>query len=156
MRKIGVVFLLLFMLFPHCKKAQDHLYTMGIFQVDDAPTLNEVRKGFLRALEDNGLVDGTNIRLIIRNGMGDIPEVQRIAREFAAKRVDMIVALSTPSLQAALHATHEIPIIFSSVANPYLAGAGKSAEDHRKNVTGVSSRGPIRESLIFLKEILPE
>lgn len=129
---------------------------MGIFQVDDAPHLNEVRKGFLRALEDNGMKDGTNIRLIIRNGMGDIPEVQSIAREFVEKKVDMIVALSTPSLQAALHATHDIPIIFSSVANPYLAGAGKSAEDHRRNVSGVSSKGPIRESLLFLKEILPE
>ncbi|MFQ6108220.1 MAG: ABC transporter substrate-binding protein [Candidatus Aminicenantales bacterium] len=156
MRRIETLFLLFFLLFPCCRKQQRDFYTMGIFQVDDAPTLNEVRKGFLRALEDNGVVDGANIRLIIRNGMGDIPEVQRIAHEFASKKVDMIVALSTPSLQAALHATHEIPIIFSSVANPYLAGAGKSAEDHRRNVTGVSSKGPIRESLFFLKEILPE
>ncbi len=67
----------------------------------------------------------------------------------------MIVALSTPCLQAALIATHEIPIIFSSVANPFLAGAGKSAQDHRSNVSGVSSRGPIEKSLEFIKEILP-
>jgi putative ABC transport system substrate-binding protein len=68
----------------------------------------------------------------------------------------MIVALSTPCLQAALIATHEIPIIFSSVANPYLAGAGKSAGNHRSNVSGVSSRGPIKESLAFIRKILPQ
>ena len=147
--------MLFFLIFFSCKKNKDELYTMGIFQVDDAPTLNEVRKGFIRALEDKGLFDGTNIRLIIRNGMGDIPEVQRIAQEFVNEKVEIMVALSTPCLQAALHATREIPIIFSSVANPYLAGAGKSAEDHLSIVSGVSSRGPIEQSLAFLKEILP-
>lgn len=155
MRKLFIIFILIFFLFISCQKKQDELYTIGIFQVDDAPTLNEVRKGFLRALEDAGLIDGTNIRLIIRNGMGDISEVQRIAQEFVKRKVQMIVALSTPCLQAALHATREIPIVFSSVANPYLAGAGKSAEDHLRNVTGVSSRGPIKQSIAFLKEILP-
>jgi putative ABC transport system substrate-binding protein len=156
MRKIGIILTFFLILFPGCKKDHKDLYTIGIFQVDDAPTLNEVRKGFLRALEDDGLVDGVNVRLIIRNGMGDIPEVQRIAQEFVGEKVDMIVALSTPSLQAALHASHQIPIIFSSVANPYLAGAGKSAQDHKANVSGVSSRGPIKESVVFLKEILPQ
>jgi len=156
MRKISFFLVLCLLFFSGCKKPEDDLYTIGIFQVDDAPTLNEVRKGFLRALEDNGLVDGVNVRLIIRNGMGDIPEVQRIAREFVKMKVDMIVPFSTPSLQAALHATREIPIVFSSVADPSLAGAGNSAEDHRPNVSGVSSRGPIRESLVFLKEVIPE
>lgn len=156
MRKIFIIFSLFFFLFLSCKKQQDDLYTMGIFQVDDAPHLNEVRKGFIRALEDNGLIDGANIQLMIRNGMGDIPEVQRIAQEFVNKRVQMIVSFSTPCLQAALHATREIPIIFSSVANPYLAGAGKSAEDHLSNVSGVSSKGPIKQSLAFLQEIMPE
>lgn len=156
MKKIFVLIILIFFSFISCKKHGDDFYTMGIFQVDDAPTLNEVRKGFLRALEDDGLVDGNNIRLIIRNGMGDISEVQRIAYEFAKKKVQMIVPLSTPCLQAALHATREIPIVFSSVADPYLAGAGKSAEDHLMNVSGVSSRGPIKESLSFLKEIKPD
>lgn len=148
--------MLIVSVFLCCQKKQDDLYTMGIFQVDDAPTLNEVRKGFLRGLEDQGLVEGTSVNLFIRNGMGDIPEVQRIAQEFVDRNVQMIVALSTPCLQAALHATRQIPIVFSSVANPYLAGAGNSAEDHLANVSGVSSRGPIRESLIFLKEVLPD
>ncbi len=156
MRRVIILFLLSLFLFLCCEKKQESLYTIGIFQVNDAPTLNEVRKGFIRALEDNGLRDGENVRLKIRNGKGNIPQVQRIAQEFVDENVNMIVALSTPCLQAALIATHEIPIIFSSVANPYLAGAGKSARDHRSNVSGISSRGPIEQSLAFIKEILPE
>lgn len=156
MRKAFIFSLAIFFLFVSCQKKQEDLYTIGIFQVDDAPHLNEVRMGFLRALEDARLIDGTNIHLIIRNGMGDISEVQRIAQEFVKRKVEMMVPLSTPCLQASLHATREIPIVFSSVANPYLAGAGKSAEDHLRNVTGVTSRGPIQQSLTFLKRILPD
>lgn len=143
-------------LFQGCRKEQRTLYTIGIFQVNNAPHLNEVRKAFIRALEDGGLNSAKNMNLIVKNAQGDIPEAQRIAEELVAQKVNLIVALSTPCLQAALHATREIPIVFSSVANPYLAGAGKSAEDHLSNVTGVSSRGPIKEGLAFFKEILPQ
>lgn len=157
MRKtIGLLLLLSLSFFACGKKDHKDLYTIGIFQFNDAPHLNEVRKGVIRALWEGGFQDGVNIQLEIRNGNGSTPEVQRIAQEFVDMKVDMIVALSTPCLQAALIATHEIPIIFSSVANPYLAGAGKSAQDHLRTVTGVASRGPIRQSLDFIKEVLPE
>jgi putative ABC transport system substrate-binding protein len=92
----------------------------------------------------------------MKNAMGDIPEVQRLAQEFVTDRVDMIVALSTPCFQAAMHATQNIPIVFSSVANPYLAGARTSDENRVPNVAGVSSRGPIKESLAFIREVMPD
>jgi putative ABC transport system substrate-binding protein len=145
-----------FLLLAGCGADEPSLYTIGIFQVNDAPTLNTARSGFLQALEDAGLEEGTNVRLIIKNGYGDIAEVQRIAQEFVARKVNMIAAFSTPCLQASLHATREIPIVFSSVANPYRAGAGTSAEDHLNNVTGISSLGPIQQSLQFIKQVLPE
>ncbi len=149
-------FLSIFFLYSSCGTDESNLYTIGIFQVNDAPTLNAARTGFLQALEDAGLKDGVNLRLIIKNGYGDIAEVQRIAQEFAGRKVDLIAAFSTPCLQAALHASRDIPIVFSSVANPYRAGAGSSADDHLENVAGISSLGPILQSLKFIKEVLPE
>jgi len=156
MRKIFVLFLVLFFLSCGSQEKQSVFYTVGILQINDAPTLNAARDGFFRALEENGWKDGVNIRLLFRNGGGELHEVQKIAEEFIAQRVDLIVAFSTPSLQAALHATREIPIVFCSVANPYLAGAGATADDHLSNVTGVSSEGPIKQSLALVREILPQ
>ena len=156
MRKYWIFIVAIAIIFQGCAKEDSDLYTIGLFQVDDAPTLNAVRKGFLRALEEAGLFDGVNIRMVIRNAMGSIPEVQRIAQEFVSSRVDLIVPLSTPCLQAALHSSSEIPIVFSSIANPFLAGAGKSVDDHLPNVTGISSRGPIKQSLAFIKQVLPD
>ncbi len=153
--KIFIVLLVLLTCFYSCSRQED-IYTIGIFQVNDAPTLNEVRKGFIQALKDNGLIDGNNIQLIIRNGKGDISKVHRIAREFVQRKVDMITALSTPCLQAALISNKKIPIVFSSIANPYILGAGKSPEDHLDFVTGVSSRGPIEQALLFIKRVAPD
>jgi len=135
--------------------SDDPLYTIGIFQANDAITMNQVREAFIRSLEDRDKIHADNIRIIARNARGDISEVQKTAQEFVGLNVDMIFAISTPCLQAALHATRDIPIIFASVANPLLAGVGQSEVDHAAYVTGVSSRGPIRKSLALIKEILP-
>jgi len=156
MKKWIFIFLLLVCILPACKKDEKQLYTMAVFQVNDAPTLNEVRKGFIKAVEDRGYQNEKNIRLVFRNAFGDIKQMQRIAQQSVLKEVDLMIPFSTPSLQAALHATEKIPIVFSSVANPYLAGAGKSAGDHLSHVTGVSSKGPIKQSLKFIKEVLPD
>ncbi|MBN2244383.1 MAG: ABC transporter substrate-binding protein [Candidatus Aminicenantes bacterium] len=153
------IFFLIFLVlavFISCRQKQADLYTFGIFQMSDVPHLNEVRRGFIQALEDGGFFDGNNMRLVYRNALGNISEIQRIAKELVQEDVDMLIAVSTQSLQAALHATKNTPIVFSSVANPYLAGAGRTAEDHLENVTGVSSRGPIKESLRFIKTVLPD
>jgi putative ABC transport system substrate-binding protein len=155
MRKFLVLFLALSFLSCGSQEEPSALYTLGILQMNDAPTLNAAREGFLQALLEQGMVEGENIRLLSRNGRGNLPEIQKIAEGFVAQQVDLIVALSTPSLQAALQATREIPIVFCSVANPYLAGAGATADDHLGNVTGISSEGPIKQSMSFLKEVLP-
>jgi putative ABC transport system substrate-binding protein len=157
MKKVLFSVLALSILFFSCGEDQgERHYTIGIFQVNDAPTLNTAVEGFIKSLEDNGLINGENITLIMENAMGDISEVHNIVEYFVKSDVDLIAAFSTSCLQAAINATRDIPIVFSSVANPYRAGAGFSPTEHLSHVTGVSSRGPIRESLYFLKEVLPE
>ena len=121
----------------------------------DSPTANEVRRGILQAFADAGLRDGREIVVTIRIANNDIAEVQRIARELAAGRVDMIIPLSTQALQAAILTSRGTPIVFGAVAVPYLVGAGKSAASHLGNVTGVVSTGPVRQTMALIREVLP-
>ena len=139
-----------------CRTAQEKFYTFGIFQITDAPTLNEARKGFIQALTDGGLREGLDIRLIQRDSRGDTTEAQRIAQQFVEEKTDMIVALSTQCLQAAIMAAPKVPVVFTSVANPFLLGVARSAENHLSNITGVASTGPIKQTLGFIHEALPE
>ncbi|MBM3311190.1 MAG: hypothetical protein FJY80_06755 [Candidatus Aminicenantes bacterium] len=138
-----------------CSRPAKALYTIGVLELLDSGTAREVRRGLLQALSDGGLRDGVNVRVVVRNGLGNIPLVHRYARGFVDDGVDLLVPTSTQSLQAALVAASGIPVVFSSVANPYLAGAGRSAAEHRPNVTGVSSTAPIREALAIVREVLP-
>ena len=130
-------------------------YVIGIFQSVDSPTANEVRRGILQAFADAGLRDGREIVVTTRIANNDIAEVQRIARELAAGRVDMIMPLSTQALQAAILTSTKTPIVFGAVAVPYLVGAGQSAENHLGHVTGVVSTGPVRETMALIREVLP-
>jgi len=136
--------------------ARPKLFVVGIFQSVDSPTANQARKGILQAFEDSGLRDGENILVRIRIANGDISEVQRIAQEFADEKVDLIMPLSTQCLQAALIAGRTAPIVFGSVATPFLIGAGKSATDHLSYVTGVASTGPVRQTVKFIHDVLPK
>jgi ABC-type uncharacterized transport system substrate-binding protein len=70
---------------------------------------------------------------------GRFPTVNAIARNFSTGRIDLICCLATPNLQNCLNLTKSVPIVFTSVANPILAGAGKSATDHQANVTGIAT-----------------
>jgi putative ABC transport system substrate-binding protein len=156
----GFAFLAASIVFSSCRgndqtQKGPKLYSIGIFQITDAPTLNEARKGVIQALLDSGLRDGVNVRLVVRNAMGDVAEAQRIAREFVKQRMDLIIALSTQCLQAALMAAPKAPVIFASVANPHLLGVGKSASNHSPNVTGVASTGPVKQTVSFIHEVLP-
>ncbi len=156
MRKSLIFILVLSLLCCGSREEPPVDYVIAVLQLNDAPTLNAAYEGIFQALQDNGLVDGENIRILFRNANGELLEIQKNAEDFISQKIDLIIALSTPSLQAALHATREIPIVFCSVANPYLAGAGASANDHLSNVTGVSSEGPIKQSLVLVKEIIPQ
>jgi len=140
---------------PPAPAAPPGAYVVGILQSVDSPTANQVRRGILQAFADAGLRDGREIVVTIHIANNDIAEVQRIARELASGRADLIIPLSTQALQAAILSTRRVPIVFGAVAVPYLVGAGKSAENHLTNVTGVVSTGPVRETMALIREALP-
>ena len=155
MKRLAALIFLTALLLASCQKKAERLYTLGIFQITDSPTLAVLRKSFIQTLAEAGYRDGINIRLEVRNAMGDVTEAQRIAREFVREKVDAIVALSTPCLQAALMATQKIPIIYSAVANPGLLESRSPGRSSFHNATGVTSMGPVRQMISLIREVIP-
>lgn len=150
-----ILFVLLIMSFSGCGNSQRQL-TIGLAEFNQSPMNAETEKGLLDCLRDSGFVAGQNVKFIIQNAQGDFPTVNAIARNFTNGRVDLICCLATPNLQNCLNMTKDVPIVFTSVANPILAGAGKSETDHQANVTGIATRSPFDETVALLKELLPE
>jgi len=128
---------------------------VGFLQITTNPTVDSAREGYLQALADAGFVDGETVHIILKDAQGDMSTAQLIARDFVSRRVDLIGTASTPALQAAMNATSEIPIVFSFVANPYLAGAGEAADRHSSNVAGVFTTSPVDRAMALVAEIMP-
>lgn len=128
---------------------------IGITQIVEHPALDGAREGFIAALESEGLKDGEKIEIEFQNAQGDMPTAQTIAENFASQKKDMILAIATPTAQAAFNATKEIPILITAVTDPVEAGLVESWEKSGTNVAGTSDATPIEKQFELLKKLVP-
>ncbi|WP_213974422.1 ABC transporter substrate-binding protein [Tepidanaerobacter acetatoxydans] len=134
----------------------DKVFKIGISQFVEHPALDAACKGFIDGLKEAGFEEGKNLNILIENAQADFPTTQAIASKLIAEKVDLILAIATPSAQAAANATKDIPILVTAVTDPVDAGLIKSLEKPETNVTGTTDLNPVYKQLELLKEILPE
>lgn len=149
-------------LFAGCSKAtssastsKDKVFKIGITQIVEHPALDASRKGFIDALAAKGYKDNEKIKIDFQNAQGDIPTAQTIAKNFASQKKDLILAIATPTAQAAYNATKDIPIVITAVTDPVKSGLAKSLEKPETNVTGTSDALPIGKQFELLKKLVP-
>lgn len=143
--------ILLFMLMVlciACGKEKESKVKIGITQIVEHQSLDDVRQGVIDSLKANGYGED-KIEINYKNAQGDFGTAQMIAQEFK-NTSDIVVAISTPSAQAAVNNIKDKPIFFAAITNP--ESAGVLAE----NVTGVSDRSPVKKQVELIKELLPE
>jgi ABC-type uncharacterized transport system substrate-binding protein len=68
---------------------------------------------------------------------------------------DIYAVYGTPTLQSAIRKVQDTPVVFTVVADPFVAGAGRTDTEHLPNVTGVYTQGPYREMAELLREHFP-
>ena len=98
-------------------------------------TLHNVKHG----LQNAGFREGRDYDMIVRSAQGDIATVTQLVDAARDAGADVLIPLQDITLQAAIHRTKNIPILFDVVADPFLLGAGTTDDDHLPNVTGVYS-----------------
>lgn len=129
--------------------------TVAITQIVSHPSLDEIRKGIIEALDERGYRDGKNIEIIYRNANGDPSLTLPIAQDFVRKKVNIIVPITTPSALGAAKSTKSIPIIFGAVTDPVGVGLVPNLERPEGNITGTSDRWPIEKQIQLFKKLLP-
>lgn len=130
-------------------------WSVDILEYVNVLDVEEGEKGIRAGLREAGLVEGRDYTIRVRNAQGDMPTLSTLVDAALSDGTDMIMTLSTPTLQAAMQKARDVPIIFTFVADAIAAGAGRSNEDHRPNVTGVPTTAAYDEMLAVIRESLP-
>ena len=91
---------------------------------------------FLQVLQQLGWIDGSNVRLDYRWGLGDPNNIRKYAAELVALAPDVILSVGTTSMGPLLQTTRTVPIVFVSVADPVGAGFVDSLARPGGNATG--------------------
>lgn len=128
---------------------------IGIVQIVEHPALDAAREGFLETLKANGYEEGKNLTLDYQNAQGDQPTLQSITQKFAASKLDLVLAIATPSAQAMASASTSIPILITAVTDPVEAKLVNSMDKPGKNVTGTTDMNPIKEQFELMKALIP-
>lgn len=120
------------------KDGGEKVFKIGITQFAEHPSLDAATEGFKQALKDKGI----KFDVDEQNAQADMNNTKTIADNFVGDKVDLIFANATPSATAALNATKDIPIIFTSVTDPVGAELVKSFEEPGENITGTTDNHP--------------
>jgi putative ABC transport system substrate-binding protein len=136
--------------------AEEKALTIGVTQIIEHPALDAAKKGFIDYLNENGFAEGEKVTYDFQSAQGSMDTATSIAQKFTADKVDMILAIATPTAQTAAQATKDIPILITAVTDPVSAKIVQAMDKPGANVTGTTDMNPIKEQLELIKEVLPE
>src|SRR5436190_1515942 len=134
---------------------------IGLLQHASTMLLDEGTRGAIDGLAEKGFVDGKTIVINKFNAQGDIPVGSSIAKEMVNSRYDLLLTMSTLSLQAVANANRngKTVQVFGLVADPVVAGVGISRSnplDHPRNLVGIGSFLPVHDAFRIAREMFPD
>ena len=133
-------------------------YTIGISQFAEHGSLDNCREGFLEGLKEEGIEEGKNLTVEVKNAAADQGTAKQISDGFVSDKVDLVCAIATPSAQAAYNSAmnSDIPVVYTAVTDPVAAKLAKEDGTPAGNVTGTSDELPIKAQLEMIREMLPQ
>ncbi|SDG36820.1 ABC transporter substrate-binding protein [Desulfosporosinus hippei] len=129
---------------------------IGIVQIVEHPSLNTIRESLIEELKAQGYKDGESITIDYQNAQGDQTNLKTISQKFVSNKYDLIVAIATPSAQAVVSETKDIPILFSACTDPLGSGLVTNMEQPGGNVTGTSDAVSAEKIMELSKRITPD
>jgi ABC-type uncharacterized transport system substrate-binding protein len=138
------------------KPKRDKPWNLYAIMYVESPPAEETVAGMREGMKKWPLVEGRDYKFHLLNAQGDIGTLNSLIDAALTDGADIIIPISTPSLQAAIRKVKDRPVVFSLIANPIIAGAGKTYEDHIPNITGIAVLAPTDEMLDLLHKHFPQ
>jgi putative ABC transport system substrate-binding protein len=117
------------------------------------PQIEALRAG----LRDYGYINGETVDIDWKFSGGSYEPLPRLARQLVDEKVDIIVAIHTPSAQAVQRTATSIPVVFMRVSDPVHSGLVTSIARPTGNMTGLTgiTSELTGKRLQLLKEAIP-
>ena len=115
---------------------------IGFLAAATPATAADLVEAFKQGLREHGYVEGQNVVLELRFGEGKAEQFPVLAAELVRLKVDVIVALTNPVIEAVRQATQTIPIVMPAASDPVGAGFVASLARPGGNITGLSGYSP--------------
>ncbi|MDZ7672058.1 MAG: ABC transporter substrate-binding protein [Halanaerobiales bacterium] len=146
----------LFFTFQISAQTEGKLFKVGISQLVEHPALDAARDGFIEGLNEAGFIEGENLEINLENAQGDFATSQSIAQKFKGQKLDLVLAITTKSAQAAAGVLTDTPLLITAVTDPVEAGLVSDLVNKEENVTGTTDMNPVADQLSLIKQFVPD
>ncbi len=154
--KLMAAFMASSLLFGCSSSASTEMPTIGVAQLVSHTSLNTIRDAFTDQMEELGYEDGKNVSYDYADASGQINNLNSIMSQYQDENAAVVVAIATPTAQAAANISEEIPVVFSAVSDPVGAGLVESLEKPGGNITGTSDEVQVDQILDLALQLVPE
>jgi putative ABC transport system substrate-binding protein len=124
---------------------------IGVLLFSEEERYIESKNGIMDQLKKDGFGEPA-VKYTIANAGGSKAKAAKLAQEFAAAKMDLIITSGTNATIAATKEIKDVPIVFSQVYDPIEAGIAKEWKSSGNNTTGVSTGIPVSNIMDSLKE----
>ena len=128
---------------------------IGVVQIMEHKSLDLIRDSFLEEMEALGYGED-KVDYSLQSAQGEQSNLSSICKKFVGDGVDLMVAIATPTAQAAAAATNDIPILFSAVTDPVTAKLCQDPMHPDRNITGTSDAIPVDEVMKLCQKLTPD
>ena len=131
---------------------------IAITQIVDHQSLNNVYNGIIAELKDRGYCQQGAAKVVFENAHGNMGTAVQIAQKFVGMNADVIIAIATPSAQAAIKTASykHIPVVFASVTDPVGSQLVRDLQTPGGLVTGVRQPPPLNEQIELVRNLVPK
>ncbi|MFP9085381.1 tryptophan ABC transporter substrate-binding protein [Streptococcus equi] len=134
--------------------ASKRVVKVGILQLVTHEALDQIAQGIKDELKKHHQPE-QKVSITLMNAEGDQSKIQTMSRQLV-KTNDIVVGIATPAAQGLAAATETVPVVMSAISDPVGAKLVKHLDRPEANVTGLSNKVPVRQTVDLIKEMTPQ
>lgn len=155
--KVGLAFAaLLTVLYIVNGSTKNTLPIVAVASYGPDNTLDRSILGLKAALSEQGFRENDKIRYEISNANFEPTLIEQMLTKLKAKKPAVMVVITTPVAQNAKNMIKDIPLVYSVITDPLVAGLLVDPNQSYQNITGSSDKQNLNIFLRFTQKILPE